>query len=148
MRPSARGPADCRDRRPSSAQTFSQRGFVEGARTCVPAGRSNDPINVAGDLLVREEVFVKPAPWIQFAAGGDVRANTHDQVEELARGLLGSRRCGRRWRSAASARRSPRPLDARRRKAVHPLGQDRHRHADDWFAPRDFLNVIENEFLP
>ena len=26
-------------------------------------------------------MFVKPASWIQFAAGADIRANTHDQVD-------------------------------------------------------------------
>ena len=33
------------------------------------------------DLMAREEVFVKPAAWLQFAGGLDLRQNTHDQVD-------------------------------------------------------------------
>ena len=46
---------------------------------------ANDPTRAVGDVLVREEVFFKPAPWMQFAAGLDLRANSHDQVEDVWR---------------------------------------------------------------
>ena len=54
--------------------------------------------SVVGDLLAREEVFVKPAPWLQFAGGLELRANSHDQVEDS----LAPR--SRRSRHAAAAR--------------------------------------------
>ena len=107
-----------------AAQTVSQRGFVDGAGVYFPQDAPNDPVNVTGDLLVREEVFIKPAPWIQFAAGGDIRANTHDQVDASWRGLFGSRTveagaesgsarrsaaAGSRWTPASSSCAGARP---------------------------------------
>ena len=133
-----------------AAQTISQRGFVDGAGVYFPQDALNDPVNVTGDLLVREEVFIKPAPWIQFAAGGDIRANTHDQVDAS-------------WRVDFSDRGRLRPALAIRRlsttisrgwftldagKQFLRWGKTDIVTPTDWFAPRDFLNVIDNEFLP
>jgi len=36
-------------------------------------------------------MFVKPAPWLRFAAGAEVRANSHDQVEDGWRVDIGDR---------------------------------------------------------
>src|SRR6516162_3086762 len=66
----------------ADAQVVSQRGFVDGQGTAFFEEAPNDPTQAIADLLVREEVFVKPAAWIQFAAGLDFRANSHDQVED------------------------------------------------------------------
>ena len=55
------------------AQTLSQRGFGEVRVTLYPQDAPNDRVNVVTDLLLRDEVFVKPAPWIQFAAGFEFR---------------------------------------------------------------------------
>ena len=44
------------------AQTVTQRGFLEGALYLFPQEAPNDPTQVMGDFLAREEVFVKPAP--------------------------------------------------------------------------------------
>jgi hypothetical protein len=79
-----------------SAQTVTQRGFVEGTAVVFPQDAPNDPTNVVGDLLAREELFVKPAPWFQFAGGLDVRANSHDQVEDEWRLDLDDRASGGR----------------------------------------------------
>ena len=133
-----------------AAQTVSQRGFVEGTGAYFPQDAPNDPVNLVGDLLVREEVFVKPAAWIQFAAGGDLRANTHDQVDESwrvdfsDRGLL---------RPALSVRRLSTTLTLGRvtidaGKQFMRWGKTDIVTPTDWFAPRDFLNVIDSEFLP
>src|SRR5262249_52792508 len=67
---------------PVHAQTFSQRGFVDVSGVFFPQEALNDPTRAMGDLIVREEVFVKPAQWVQLAAGLDLRANSHDQVDE------------------------------------------------------------------
>ena len=69
----------------AGAQTISQRGFAEGLATWYPQEAPNDPTHLVADMYVREEVFFKPAPWVQFAAGIDFRANSHDQVEEAWR---------------------------------------------------------------
>ena len=66
---------------PVSAQPLNQRGFVDGVVFVFPQDAPNDPVNVVGDLLAREEVFVKPAPWVQFAAGIEGRANSDEQVD-------------------------------------------------------------------
>ena len=67
------------------SQTISQRGFVEARGTGFAQEAPNDPTRAVADLLVREEVFVRPAPWLRFAAGADLRANSHDQVEDCWR---------------------------------------------------------------
>src|SRR5688572_13469481 len=64
------------------AQTVSQRGFGEAAGVLFPQQTPNDSRRTIGHLLAREEMFIKPAPWIQFAAGLDLRLSSHDQVEE------------------------------------------------------------------
>jgi len=65
-----------------AAQAITQRGFVEGTLFVFPQDAANDPTNAVGDLILREEVFAKPAAWIQFVAGADVRANSHGQVQD------------------------------------------------------------------
>jgi len=133
-----------------AAQTFSQRGFVEGKGWFYPRDAPNDPVNVVGDLLAREDVFIKPASWIQFAAGADVRANSHDQVDRtwhvdfFDRGRLRPAFTVRRL--SATISRGALTLDAG--KQFIRWGKTDIVTPTDWFAPRDFLNVIDNEFLP
>lgn len=132
------------------AQTISQRGFVEGRAFGFPQIAPNDTTRAIGDVLVREEVFVKPAGWIQFAAGLDLRENSHDQVEDD-------------WRLDFRDRGARRPRAAVRRLTATvtaggfalDVGKQfiRWARADilnptDRFAPRDFLNVIDTDFLP
>jgi hypothetical protein len=134
---------------PATAQTVTQRGFVDAAAVLFPQRTTNDTTRLVGDLLAREELFFKPNTWVQFAAGFDARANSHDQVE-------------RSWRLDVRDRGTLRPaLSARRLSATlthGPLTIDvgkqfiRWGKADvvtptDHFAPRDFLSVIDNEFL-
>jgi hypothetical protein len=133
----------------AGAQTLSQRGFVEGVGTLFPQEASNDSTRAVVDLRARSELFYKPAPWVQFAAGLDLRANSHGQVEQG-------------WRVDYSDRgvREPR-LSVRRLSATLTGGGftlDAGKQFIRWgktdivtptdrFAPRDFLNVIDNEFL-
>ena len=132
-----------------SAQALTQRGFVEGSAFLFPQQAPNDPTRLVGDLLAREEVFVKPAPWVQFAAGLDLRANSHDQVDD-------------RWRLDLDDRRVQRPRASLRRltatfthgaftvdagKQFIRWGKADILNPTDRFAPRDFLNVVDTEFL-
>jgi len=131
------------------AQLVSQRGFAEGRLTVFPQDAPNDPVNAVSDLLLREEIFIKPAPWIQFAAAADLRANSHDQVDAS-------------WRVDFTDREPQRPAISVRRLAATlfrgPFTIDVGRQFIRWgktdivtptdrFAPRDFLTVIDNEFL-
>jgi hypothetical protein len=133
----------------ADAQTVTQRGFLDGSLYLFPQEAPNDPTQAIGDFLAREEVFVKPASWVQFAGGVDLRANSHDQVEDS-------------WRLDVSDRGVQRPrLSLRRltatlthRAFTVDVGKQfiRWGKADilnptDRFAPRDFLNVVDNEFI-
>ena len=114
-----------------------------------PQKATNDATQVVGDLLAQEEVFWKPATWVQFAAGLDGRANSHDQVE-------------RSWRLDFRDRGTLRPaLSVRQLGATlthGPLAVDvgkqfiRWGKTDvvtptDYFAPRDYLSVVDNDLL-
>jgi hypothetical protein len=136
--------------RHAGAQTVTQRGFVEGRDTVFWHLVPNDRERNVFDALYREEVFVKPSRWLQFAAGLDVRANTHDQVDT-------------RWRLDFGDRTILRPAAAVRRLAATvttkyltvDLGKQfiRWGNADilnptDRFAPRDYVDVIDTDLLP
>ncbi|HET9832341.1 MAG TPA: hypothetical protein VFP91_11545, partial [Vicinamibacterales bacterium] len=89
----------------AAAQTVSQRGFVEGSDTVFAHVVPNDQARQVVDALYREEIFVKPKPWLQFAGGLDFRANTHSQIDT-------------RWRLDLDDRTILRPAAAMRRLAV------------------------------
>jgi hypothetical protein len=132
----------------AAAQAVSQRGFVDATLTTFPNDAPNDAVNTVGDVLIREEVFVKPFSWMQFAAGADVRANTHGQVEATVD--IGDRTVKRPAlsirRLSATFSRGPFTLDAG--KQFIRWGTTDIVTPTDRFAPRDFLNVIDTEFLP
>ena len=134
---------------PVVAQTLTQRGFVEAVAFGFPQEAPNDRTRLVGGFLAREEAFFKPAPWIQFAGGVDLRADSHAQVED-------------RWRVDIADRGAERPrLSVRRASAAiarGPLTVDAGKQFVRWgktdiitptdrFAPRDFLNVVDNELL-
>ena len=131
------------------AQTLRQRGFAEGSVVLFPQDAPNDPTRVVGDVLFRDELFVKPASWIQFAAGLDLRANSHEQVEDEWRvdaGDRGSRRPRASIRRlSATLTRGPFTIDAG--KQFIRWGKADIINPTDRFAPRDFMNVVDAEFL-
>ena len=136
--------------RGTNAQTLTQRGFAEGVVFLFPQTTSNDATQVVGDGLVREEVFWKPAVWLQFAAGLDVRASSHDEVEPGWRLDFGDRGI---QRPRLSARRlagtfTHGGLNIDVGKQFIRWGKTDIVTPTDRFAPRDFLNVISSELLP
>lgn len=134
----------------AGAQTVSQRGFIDGRGILYPQAAPNDPTRAIGDVLFREEVFLKPSGWIQFAAGLDLRANSHDQVEDkwrldfTDRGILRPRAAVRRLSATITAHRFT--LDVG--KQFIRWGRADVLNPTDRFAPRDYLNVIDSDFLP
>jgi len=132
------------------AQTVSQRGFVEGTGVFYPQVAPNDATRGIGDALLREEVFLKPAEWIQFAAGLDLRANSDNQVENTwrldfsDRGVLRPRAAVRRLTATITAGHFT--LDVG--KQFIRWGRADILNPTDRFAPRDYLNVIDADFLP
>jgi len=131
------------------AQTVSQRGFADAMLTLYPQAAPNDATQCVADVVAREEVFFKPRAWVQFAAGLELRANSHDQVDK-------------RWTPDFWDRDERRPpVSIRRLSATlhqgvftFDLGKQFIRwgrtdivHPTDRFAPRDFMSVIDADFL-
>lgn len=132
------------------AQTISERGFLEGRGFLFRDPAANDATRETADALFREEVFLRPTRWFQFAAGLDLRASSYDQVEHTWRLDLEDRRV---LRPRASVRRLTATVTAGG--VTVEVGKQFVRWArtdilnpTDRFAPRDFLNVTDPEFLP
>src|SRR5262245_57513678 len=64
------------------AQAVLNRGVVEGTVFVFPLEAEQDPTQIVGDLLARDEVSLRRARWFLAAAGVELRANTHSQVED------------------------------------------------------------------
>lgn len=132
-----------------AAQTFSQRGFFEMLGTFYPETAPNDSGQTVGEALFRYEPSWKPKPWFRLSGSFDARTDTHRQVE-------------RDWSVSIDDRTIQRPaFDIRRLSATLSgggwtveLGRQfvRWGKADilnptDRFAPKDFLNVVNTDFL-
>jgi hypothetical protein len=136
---------------PVSGQVlFTDRGFVEARGFFFPSDAPNDSTNLVGDLWAREELFVKPAPWLQFAAGVDLRANTHDQVERLHTVDFSDRGAVRppiaTRRLTLTLAKGPVTLDLG--KQFIRWGKTDIVTPTDRFAPRDFVDVIDSDVIP
>jgi hypothetical protein len=133
----------------AGAQDFSQRGFLETGGQFYPQTAPNDSSHAVGEALLRYEAFYKAAPGLQIAGAIDARTDTHRQTE---------RDFGLSWWDRE--RRRP-AFELRRLSATYVRGKltletgkqfIRWGKADvlnptDRFAPRDFLNVVDNDFL-
>jgi hypothetical protein len=129
-------------------QNFTQRGFLDTTTFLYPQTAPNDSGHAVGEALFRYEAFYKLTN-LRFAAGFDARVDTHN---ETVRGLDLSWFDRTRQRPAFAVR----LLSAMytRGKLTVEVGKQlvRWGKADiltptDRFAPRDFLNVVESDFL-
>lgn len=133
----------------AAAQTFTQRGFLESYNTFYPQTGANDSSHAVSEALFRYDASWQPAPWLKLQGEFDARTDSHRQVE-------------RRWRLDWDDRSIQRPaFSARRFSAVVNKGKwtfeagrqfIRWGKADilnptDRFAPKDFLNVVNTQFL-
>jgi len=131
------------------AQTFTQRGFIETDFIGYPQTAPNDSGQAIGEALFRYEAFYKLNSDWQFAGGIDARTDTHQQVD-------------RAWAPSWDDRERRRPaFEVRQLNATYSkkkltvvLGKQfvRWGKADilnptDRFAPRDYLAVVDNDFL-
>lgn len=129
--------------------TVSQRGFIEGRAFGFFQKAPNDATLGISDMLMREEVFAKPKRWLQLAAGLGLRNNSHGQVEDdwhldyddrsVLRPHIATQRL------SASVTTSHFTLDAG--KQFIRWGRADILSPTDRFAPRDYLNVLDSEFL-
>jgi hypothetical protein len=136
-------------RTPASAQTFSQKGFAELRGTAYPQAAPNDGTQAVGEFLFRYETTVRPVPWFSMTGIADLRADSHDQtstswdVDWRDRGSERPR-LGIRRLDATVTRGA---VTARVGKQFVRWGKADILNPTDRFAPRDFLNVLDSEFL-
>jgi hypothetical protein len=135
---------------PRGSAVFSERGLVELRGFGFPETAANDVSRALGDALLRQEAFVRPARWVQFALGLDLRGSSQDEVEEEwrldleDRGVLRPRAAVRRLGVALTSRYVSLDLG----KQFIRWGRTDILSPVDRFAPRDYLNVLDSEFLP
>jgi hypothetical protein len=133
----------------ADAQRVSSRGFIEGRAFVFPLDASLDRQNVVVDLLAREELAGRPTDWLRLQAGFEFRANNADQVDDswqpdirdrgIRRPLLSVRRLD------ATVTRGRLTVDAG--KQFIRWGKTEIVTPTDRFAPRDYLNVFDTEYL-
>jgi hypothetical protein len=134
---------------PCFAQAYSQRGFLESRGTLYPQKPVNDRAQTIGELLLRYEGFYTASNKLQFSGAVDFRTDTHHQVErdfslswqdrELRRPLGEVRRLSATYHDG--------PLTFELGKQFIRWGKTDIVTPTDRFAPRDFLTVVDNEFL-
>jgi hypothetical protein len=132
-----------------SAQDFQQRGYLDLRTSFFPQTAPNDSGQVIADLLLRYEASAKLTPWLKLNGAIDGRSDTHRQTERSARfdwqdrGFLRPALSFRRF--SATAFKGPVTFEIG--KQFIRWGKADILNPLDRFAPRDFLNVIDNEFL-
>jgi hypothetical protein len=132
-----------------SAQDFQQRGYLDLRTTFFPQTAPNDSGQVIADALLRYEAAYKLTPWLKLNGAIDARSDTHRQTERSARfdwqdrGFLRPALSFRRF--SATAFKGPVTFEIG--KQFIRWGKADILNPLDRFAPRDFLNVIDNEFL-
>jgi hypothetical protein len=133
----------------AAAQSLEQRGYLELSFTGYPQAAPGDSGRAIGEALFRYEPSFKLGSALTLHAALDARSDTHRQVE-------------RDFRLSYWDRSTRRPaLDVRRLSATYfrgpvtlEIGKQFIRwgktdilNPTDRFAPRDYLTVIDNEFL-
>jgi hypothetical protein len=132
-----------------AAQPVSSRGFIEGRTFFFPQDASLDRQNLIVDVLAREDLIGRPADWLRLQAGFEFRANNADQLDHswqpdirdrgLKRPILSVRRLD------ATVTRGALTVDAG--KQFIRWGKTEIVTPTDRFAPRDYLNVFDTEYL-
>jgi len=134
---------------PALSQDFTQRGYLEMRLAAYPQKAPGDSGRAVGDALLRYEAAYKLGSGLRVAGAIDARTDSHRQVE-------------RQWNLSWQDRTLQSPALALRRLSLtyHRGGLTaeagkqfiRWGKADvlnptDRFAPRDFLRVVDNDFL-
>jgi hypothetical protein len=130
-----------------SAQ-FSSRGYVETRGLFFPRTAPNDSSHAAGEAILRWDAGYQAGNW-RFNGAIDSRTDTHRQVEREARIDWQDRSLRRPALSLRrfSATYSRGGLTAEFGKQFIRWGKADILNPTDRFAPRDFLEVIQNGFL-
>ena len=133
---------------PVFAQTISQKGFLEFKGIGYPQTTTQDDTQAVGEVLLRYEASAKPAAWLKLTGVLDARGDTHEQttwdgVDWQDRGVT---------RPGLSVRKlsglfSRGPVSLEVGKQFVRWGKTDILNPTDRFAPRDYLTVVDNEFL-
>lgn len=131
------------------AQDFTQRGFLENTTQLYPQTAPNDSSHVTSGALFRYEAFYKVTPNLRLAGGIDARIDTHLETDREPALSWWDRE---RRRPAFAIRRlsatySRGKLTIEAGKQFIRWGKTDVLNPTDRFAPRDFLNVVDNDFL-
>lgn len=131
------------------AQNFSQRGFLETTALVFPETAPGDSARGVGEALFRYEAFYKLTN-LTFAGAVDLRTDTHGETARDGGGIWWDRS---RQRPLFAIRRLSATYTRDRLTVVAGKQLIRWGKADvltptDRFAPRDFLNVVDSDFLP
>ena len=129
--------------------SVTQRGFLEGTGLYYPQKNASDDVQWVGQGLFRQEAAWRPAAWLRFSGAFDGRAASDDRVERswtidwTDRGLQ---------RPALSVRAANGSITRAGFTFVAGKQFVRWGKADvlnptDRFAPRDLLEVVDNDFL-
>jgi hypothetical protein len=134
--------------RPAAAQALSQKGFLELKGIAYPQTTPQDSTQTVGEALLRYEASGKPAGWLKVSGALDARGDTHDQtawdgVDVEDRGI---RRPGLSVRRL-DALLSRGPISLTVGKQFIRWGKTDILSPTDRFAPRDYLAVVDNDFL-
>jgi hypothetical protein len=130
------------------AQVFTQKGFVEAKGTAYPQTTAIDDTQVVGEALLRYEAAARPASWLRLNGSLDARADTHEQTQwdgidwtdrSLTRPGLSVRRLDATFTRG--------PLNLQVGKQFVRWGKTDILNPTDRFAPRDYLTVVDSEFL-
>lgn len=134
---------------PANAQEFTYRGFGQIQSTVYPQATPQDDARLGVEALFRFEPAFKPADWLTLSGSVDARMDTFDLVE-------------RAWQFDVSDRGLQRPplslrhATATLRKGTFAVdfgkqfvrwGKADILNPTDRFAPRDFLEVTDDEYL-
>jgi hypothetical protein len=134
---------------PASAQQFTYRGFGQIQSTVYPQSTPQGDERMVVEALIRIEPAYKPAEWLTLSGSIDARTDTVEQVERewrfdvRDRGLLRPALSLREGR--ATFRKGTLALDLG--KQLIRWGKADILNPTDRFAPRDFLEVTDDEFL-
>lgn len=130
-------------------QSYTHRGFVEGNAVLYPETAPNDSAETVAETRARYEGFYRPNATFQINGGIDLRIDTHHQTLRKLRFDWQDRD---RQRPPASLRRMSVQfhrggLTVEAGKQFVRWGRTDIINPTDRFAPRDFLTVVDNEFL-
>ena len=133
----------------ASAQDFTQRGFLDSTATFYPQTAPNDSGHAWDTELFQYEAFYKLGPYFRFAAGIDATVDSHQQTGRdfaLSWWDRGRQRPAFEMRRLSAAY-SRGKLTVEAGKQFIRWGKTDILTPTDRFAPRDYLNVVDTDFL-